>query len=136
MARVDGLNITSFSVTDSAGTARDVVGIRSFDPGKNTNLLDVTTIDEVFMNRVVGLQDQELRIHADVDNTANTGTVAVFLLNDANVRTVKIQLDTGLFYNGKFLIESIEVSRPEDADLTLDVVMKCAEDTTATYTTS
>lgn len=136
MARVDGLNITAFSVTDASGTARDVVGIRSFDPGKSTNLLDVTTIDEVYMNRVVGLQDQELKIHADVDDTSATGTVAVFMLDDSGVRTVKIQLDTGLYYNGKFLIESLEVSRNEEADLTLDVVMKCAEDSTATYTTS
>ena len=136
MPVINGTALTSVSVTTSAGAAQDIKD-ETIDVqfGDSNNLLDTTVVSKTEMKRIIGLHDSSLSLNLFVNSDA-TSTFGVFLTDSKKARTVKIGLASNLFWNGTMLIESTDVSRGSDANLTMSVSMQQADGVAAVWTTS
>lgn len=136
MPRVIASGMHSIMVDDSSGTPRDIKSeVISIQFGDTNNLIDVTTIDEAEMKRIIGNHDSTATIDCFV-NTDSNSTYDVFLANSSGSRTLKFGFTASLFWNSEQVIGESPVSRDTDGNMTMSVSMEQASGVTSPWTTS
>ncbi len=138
MAKETGLAITTLSVDDSGGTARDIRGdITSFEMAMPRGVQDVTGIDKSAMERLLLLADLSIDLKGVFNSAITTTSHAVFktVTSTSAVRTVTTAFGTTLqTMAAEMVATNYQLSRSESGELTWSVPLALANGSTPTWT--
>jgi len=120
LAKETGLGITTLSVDDSGGTARDIRNdIRSFELATPREEQDVTGIDKSAVERLLLLADFSITLNGVFNDTLTTSSHAVFktVPSTSVQRTVSLDI-SGQTLAAECLFTDYALSRGEKGELT------------------
>ena len=136
MAKSTGLAITTLSVADAGGTARDIRNdITNFSFATPRNVQDVTGIDKSAIERLLLLADFSITLNGVFNPTATTSEHAVF----STVPSTSVNRTVSMTMNGKnlnltgVLFTDYQITRPQTGELTWQVPGVLADGSVPTW---
>jgi hypothetical protein len=135
MAKSTGLAITTLSVDDSGGTARDIRNdITNFQFSTPRGVQDVTGIDKSAIERLPLLADFSIQLNGVMNPTATTSSHAVF----STVPSTSVNRTVSMTMNGKSLpnetlFTDYQITRPATGEDTWQAPGVLADGTVPTW---
>lgn len=134
MAKISGLGMTTLSVDDAAGTARDIRNdITNFDFATPRAVQDVTGVDKSAMERLLLLADFSGTFSGVVNPSANRAHDVFKTVPSTSVlRTVAMTVG-GVTLNNECIITDYSIKRAASGELTFDAPFSLADGTVPTW---
>jgi len=134
MAKTSGLGWTTLSVDDSTGTPRDVKNdVTSLDLSTPRGDLDVTGLDSLAMERLLGLADSTVSLEMAFNPAANQQHAVFRTVSSTSVaRTVSLE-HAAQTLAMEMIPTSYDLSRGTDAALTAKTELLLADGTAPTW---
>ena len=134
MAKISGLGMTTLSVDDAAGTARDIRNdIVNFDFATPRATQDVTGVDKSAMERLLLLADFSGTLTGVVNPTSNRSHDVLKTVPSTSVmRTVSMTVG-GLSLNNEVVLTDYSLKRAASGELTFDAPFSLADGTVPTW---
>jgi hypothetical protein len=122
MAKENGLGITTLSVDDSGGSARDIRNdIVSFEFGTPRAVQEVTGVDKSAMERLLLLADFNIKLSGVFNDASNMSHAVFKTVPSTSVnRTVSLNI-SGQTLANECLFTDYPLSRSDSGELTFDV---------------
>lgn len=133
MAKISGLALTTLSVDDSGGVARDIRNdIHDFDFSTDVNLHDVTGLDKSAMERLNLLADFSINMRGTFNAAANLSHDVFKDVVGGAARTVSLGFG-GVTLANEVLFSQYRITRAANGSLSINAVGALQDGTVPTF---
>lgn len=135
MAKEPGIGWTTFSLDDSAGTARAIINdVTNFQLAMPRGVQDVTGLDKSAMERLLLLADASVNFTYVFNDAASTGahTVCKTIPSTSVLRTLALGV-SGQTLSMEMIGSDLQYTRAQSGELTGTVPLSLADGTVPTW---